>query len=141
SHLAGRTVAERSELTLGDRVDIIATDRPTGTPKGFLRLNRAAAPPEGSNVVDVVVYAPAEQATIHRFGGGDYRFEAGWWVRLKHQSGLVILLLVFTGVLSIFSSLVSIIPACRRLIDWCRAGEGKPPSGVDARNADAGTPR
>lgn len=120
NHLAGRTVAEQSTLMLGDRVDIVATDRQAGTPKGFVRVNRLASPPEQANTMEVVVYAPAEQATIHRYGGGDYRFEASWWVRLKHQSSLVILLLVVTGLLSILSSLISIAPACRQLFAWCR---------------------
>lgn len=125
NHLAGRTVAEQSVLMLGDRVDITATDRPAGIPKGFLRVNRVAAPPEQAHTMDIVAYAPAEQATIHRFGGGDYRFEAGWWVRLKHQSSLVILLLVLTGVLSMLSSLISIVPGCRQVFNWCRRDSGE----------------
>ena len=124
--LAGRTVAEQSVLMLGDRVDISASDHPMGMPKGFLRVNRLTVSSEDASAMDVIVYAPAEQTTIHRYGGGDYQFEASWWVRLKHQSSLVILLLMLTGLLSVLSSLINIVPGCRKVFAWCRQDSPKP---------------
>lgn len=122
SHLGGRTVAEHSVLMLGDRVDIKAPERPGDiTPKGFLRFNRHSGAPHEGSTMEVVAHALAEQVVIHRYGGGDHKFEAGWWVRLKHQSSLVILLLVFTGALSMLNSLVGIVPGCRQFFRWCGA--------------------
>lgn len=117
-HMTGRAVAEHTLLTLGDRVDIGMVGDSTGMPKGFLRIDRAAGPSSDTRLMDVVVYAAAEQATIHRYGGGHYQFEAGWWLRLKHQSGVVIAMLVATGVLSILSSLVTIAPALGYIVRW-----------------------
>lgn len=134
-HLAGRTIAEQSTLVLGDRVDIESLPQSFGTPKGFLRVDRLAAATDQPNTMMVVVHAPAGQATVHRYGGGFYRFEASWWVRLKHQSSLVIVLVLLTGLLSILNSLAGIIPALPRLFGWCCSAFGRPES---ARTDDTG---
>ncbi|MFW8567082.1 hypothetical protein [Orrella sp. 11846] len=130
-HLTGRTVAEHSVLMLGDRVNFEAPDTHSVIPKGFLRIDRLDSRFQESYLMEVVAHAPAEQVVIQRFGGGDYKFEAGWWVRLKHQSSLVIVLLILTGLLSIMSSLVSVIPACRQFFSWCRLRFKKTNCGSD----------
>lgn len=136
--LAGRTVAEQSVLMLGDRVDISASDRPMGMPKGFLRVNRVTVSSEDASAMDVIAYAPAEQTTIYRYGGGDYQFEASWWVRLKHQSSLVILLLMLTGLLSVLSSLTNILPGCRKLVEWCQPDNPRPDVPVKGNSSGSG---
>lgn len=111
--LAGRAKTEESILILGDQVELDGIRGKEGTlmlPKGFIRFNTAAAK-DGVKLMDVVIFARAEGVRIQRYGGGEYSFKPGWWVKIKHQSTLAIAIVLLTGFLSLVSSMVNITQA------------------------------
>ena len=124
--LAGRTLAEDATLVAGDQVTLLSqpdAENVVRWPKGFVRFSPVFV--GLPSTMEVVAFAPAEGMTIERFGGGTYRFEAGWWAKIRHQSALVILAILITGALSILGSLASVLGAYPILRDWWAACTGR----------------
>src|SRR5690606_26718602 len=95
-------------------------------PKGFIRFTTAPAK-EGLKLIDVVMFARAEGVHIQRFGGGEYSFRPGWWVKIKHHSAIAIAIVLLTGFLSLVSSLVNIAQALSAVRARRPARPGAPP--------------
>lgn len=117
--LTGRTLAEEAVLLLGDQVQLkgqAENENPPVIPKGFIRFS--LFPSHEQPALDVVAFAPAEGATIMRFGGGEYGFSPGWWARIKHKSALVITLAVVVAVLTILASLANILQFLPVAWEW-----------------------
>lgn len=57
---------------------------------------------------------------VDRYGGGNFRFEANWWVKIKHQSTVVIAVVLLTGMLTLVSALLNIIQAAPYIARWIR---------------------
>ncbi|KAA0911503.1 hypothetical protein [Pusillimonas sp. ANT_WB101] len=120
--LAGRTLAEESTLMLGDQVVLAGVRDKNGAlvlPKGFVRFTTAQPDISAYKTMDVVMFAPAEGVDIERYGGGKYSFQASWWVKVKHQSTLVIALVLLTGFLTLASSLLNVLRAMPDVKRWC----------------------
>lgn len=64
--------------------------------------------------------ARAEGVKVDRYGGGNFRFEAIWWVKIKHQSTVVIAVVLLTGMLTLVSALLNIIQAAPYIARWIR---------------------
>lgn len=115
--LAGRALAEEAALLPGDQVVlrmIPDINESMFVPKGFLRFDAQPPYADFPKTMTVVAFALAESALIQRFGGGEYDFTPGWWVRVKHRSELVIFLVLLTGALSIASSIAGLYSALRK---------------------------
>lgn len=115
--LAGRALAEEAALLPGDQVVLRITpdaNESMFAPKGFLRFDAQPPYADFPKTMTVVAFALAESALIQRFGGGEYDFTPGWWVRVKHRSELVIFLVLLTGALSVASSIAGLYSALRK---------------------------
>ncbi|HUH87108.1 MAG TPA: hypothetical protein VL003_03545 [Pusillimonas sp.] len=109
--LTGRSLAEESELALGDQVRLGAAQDNQGNllfPKGFVRFT-TSNPTHEVKVLDVAMFARADAVEIDRYGGGNFSFQASWWVKIKHKSGVVIAVVLATGFLTLLSALFQII--------------------------------
>ena len=123
--LTGRSLAEESALALGDSVRLGAAPERNGTvvfPKGFIRFT-SLGPQDDIKVMDIAMFARAEGVKVDRYGGGAFSFEANWWLKVKHQSSVVIAVVLLTGILTLVSALLNIIQAIPDIARWMRRSE------------------
>lgn len=120
--LTGRALIEEIDLVLGDEVllGVEGTSSQEPAMRGFVLFNTAKPHADLSKLMDVVVYGPASQLRILRYGEQGYGFKPGWWAKIKYRSNLVIIVILLTGFISLLGSAFDLYD---RFVRWTFKGK------------------